>query len=392
MINSHLLRKAGDFALYRVVNLLFPFFIILFFSNKINSEELGLFFLAQGLAIWVSLFIDFGMIRHGVVLMMKNEVNCLANILFLQVFLSVLVIPCVLLVSTFFNKLNYYDVSFIILFGAFNSIIPKWYFQAKGKMIQLTKIEVIVKLVVIITLLLPIKVSDRSFVEALLILSSFTVMCISWAYVENFGLKNVKLNEIKLLLSESKTIFFSRLFGNMSLNANIIVIGIFLTPSQIATYGVAEKIIKMLVSIVTSVGEALYPLVAKTFDQSVYHFSKLLVVIISVIMISVTCMLAPFFAEKLFNYERANSYLIYIMSLSIIFYGLSSVVALFRLVSNGLYKQELYSQVLIGSISLIFSFVIINQFGVEGAASAYLLSSIISFVVISIISAKSSRN
>ncbi|CAK1794835.1 O-antigen/teichoic acid export membrane protein [Vibrio crassostreae] len=381
-MSKYLIRKVSDFTLYRFVNLFYPFLLILFFSNKLDLKELGVFFLAQGLAVWVSLFVDFGIIRHGVVTTQNKEINNNASVLYCQIFLLALATPFVLILLMLFEQLDFFDGLFILLFGSFNSMIPRWYYQARGIMNKLTKIEVTVKIIVVFVLFLHEDITGRKDVEMLLILSSLVMMLISWCYVENVRLARFCFTESRRFLSGSVVIFVSRLFGNMSLNANIIIIGYLLTPTQIAIYGIAEKIIKLMVSIITSVGEALYPLVAKKYDKSIYNYSIKISVCFSIIMIICSYVFIPSLAGYFFSFDVNYSYLIYIMSFSIFFYALSSVISLFKLVSRGLYKLELYSQVIIGSVSLASSFCIILNWGIDGAPVAYLSASIISYSVL----------
>ena len=384
-MNSSYLKKILDFMVYRAVSMVFPFLLILLFTKSLETAELGVFFLAQGVALWVALLVDFGFIRHAVVATQKNEISDFAVIMHAQIFLGLISAFLLVLVVPLFESLSVWDGVFIAGFGVCNGLIPKWYYQAKSRMRELSLIESLIKMVLIVFLFMLDDIADRFLIEYALLMATFLVMVVSWVGVaksEIVGVLTINFTEIKTQLNLSRDLFLSRFFGNLSLNANILLVGFFLSPTQIAIYGIVEKMLKFMVAIMTSVSEALYPLVASGKDTNVYKYALVVSMLCSLMAVVGSMLVLPYIAHYVFEFDLAYSHLFFIMLPAVIFYSLSSVLALFNFIATKNYKLDLYAQIVTGLISLSASVLIVKQYAMEGAAISYLASSIVSVLAI----------
>ena len=398
MKQNSIVTAVTKFLSYRIVNLLFPFLSISLISNKLTIDNLGVFFLCQGLSIWVSLVVDFGFIRHAVVAykqtIRKKRSIFFTNVLSSQIILTFLATAfAVILYFLYADKLNIYDFLFFLTYGAFNGLVPKWYFQASGNMHRLALIECVVRLSFFLGLLGVLHFYNSFLiVELFYSLMVISIFATSIIFIANkgihFNVTLIKLSEIKAYLADSLAVFYSRIAGNIYLNLNILVIGYVLTPKEVAIYGIAEKIVKAMSTILTSFGEALFPTIIRKQSSDSFKLKALLLknsLIASLISI-VPCILlfllaAPIYSI-LFNSPSENAYVLKLMALSPLFYSISSVLSLHGLVSRGLYKAEFYCQVFVALVGFCTLYVAIIYFGITGAAYSYLLASFLSALVL----------
>ena len=221
----------AKFLSYRLINLLFPFLSISLISNKLTINDLGIFFLCLVLSAWITLLVDFGFIRHAVV--KYKEVCCedrseyFSNILVAQLFLSLISLVLGIIFYFFYmEKLNVSNYIFFMVYGVFNGLVPKWYFQANSCMHKLAIIETVIRVVLFIGLFWLLSLSSSfHYVEICYSLISIFSFIISLLYLRydgvNFKISNLSVLKIRRNLKDSLGIFYSRFAGNVYLNLNI---------------------------------------------------------------------------------------------------------------------------------------------------------------------------
>ncbi|ENR5393541.1 oligosaccharide flippase family protein [Providencia rettgeri] len=376
-----------NFAIYRVINLFFPIVTIPLISYYTNYSVMAELFLLQAYAFWVSLVIDFGFIRTGVVdyLNSQKKQTIVNEIITSQLYLSLLIIFISLIISFLF-EIKSSHLIFVLATGIIQGIIPKWLYQAENRMLSLSIKESFSKILALALLLifLPIYNSIDMIIISYISMSLLIVFLIVLDY--KHYLLNFKLSSINLAfktINNSLYVFKMRLVGNGYLNLNIIILSILSSQEVIATYGICERLVKAMTSVLTSVGEALFPISVKensspkllrdlkiSFMTSLFPTLVMLIFpnqIISILLSS----------DINLTYER-------IIFLAPIFFSLSSVLSLCYITSKGMYKADFYIQLIIlllSLISIIFLYFIIGE---NYPYLAFLCSSFFSFLTYSI--------
>ncbi|WP_206771018.1 hypothetical protein [Vibrio owensii] len=374
----------NNYILHKIIFISFPIIVIYFSSSSLLAEDLGKLFISQGIALWVGVIIDFGLVRNGVVGVNSRKINNLFQVVLIQIILLIIISPILFFVIDCFYELNVFDFIFIATYGAINSIIPRWFFQAKMEMLSLSKVEFFCKLSAIVMLFF-IELESRHYVQFVLISANILVLIFSIRKIYLMEYFSFTLNDFFrtfLQVLRGRKILVSRLFGNLSLNSTVVIIGAMLLPSQVAVYMIVEKIIKLKVAILSSIGEALYPMVIGKDDRKVYTVAIIISCVISLTTILVSVTVTPYLSSIVFNLSDDYYELIYIMCGSVLFYSLSTVISLFKFVAQSDYKSELVCQIVIGVTSLLITVVLVRYYALLGAAYAYMLSSIISFFII----------
>ncbi|WP_161546887.1 oligosaccharide flippase family protein [Pectobacterium parvum] len=378
-----MIKPVIGFTFYRLLNLVFPIVILPLIAFFSDTAVLGDFFLLQTYAFWVSLIIDFGFIRTGVVEYIgSSEKKVVINeIITAQIFIFF----CTSILMSFVylcTNMSLMGYLFVIITGGIQGLIPKWLFQAKSKMFKLCLYEAMSKLICVLILLL--LMSRYPSLNSIMI--SFIFMYIAQCTLIVIGEHDTFCSfrfssflSIKKRMAMSKYVFFMRLIGNGYLNSNVIILSILSTPETIAIYGTCERIVKAISSIVTSFGEAIFPYAVSSKKSSI-NINIVFAVLFS---------LPPVILLLLFNKE-----IIYILMqkrielswesfifTSPVFFAISTVMSLSGVVACGKYKTDLVLQIIILSLTLLatlFFYLIAKE---SYAYYAFLMSSIISCVV-----------
>ncbi|MEQ4701054.1 oligosaccharide flippase family protein [Providencia rettgeri] len=376
-----------NFAIYRVINLFFPIVTIPLISYYTNYSVMAELFLLQAYAFWISLVIDFGFIRTGVVdyLNSQKKQTIVNEIITSQLYLSLLIIFISLIISFLF-KIKPSHLIFVLVTGIIQGIIPKWLYQAENRMLSLSIKESISKILALVLLLifLPISNSIDMIIISYISMSILIVFLIVLDY--NHYLLNFKFSSINLVfktINNSLYVFKMRLVGNGYLNLNIIILSILSSQEVMAIYGICERLVKAMTSVLTSVGEALFPVSVKENsspkllrDLKISFMTSLFPTLIMLIFPNqiISILLS---SDINLTYER-------IIFLAPIFFSLSSVLSLCYITSKGMYKADFYIQLIIlllSLISIIFLYFIIGE---NYPYLAFLCSSFFSFLTYSI--------
>ncbi|ELI5732794.1 oligosaccharide flippase family protein [Vibrio fluvialis] len=392
-----MLKAVFGFTLYRVINLLFPIITLPIILNFVDKSIVGMFFVLQSYAFWVSLIIDFGFIRTGVVDYInakeKTRSSVITEIIFSQLILLLIIILITFPVLLFFD-VNYKYYVFVIFTGFIQGFVPKWLYQAENRMLKLSFYESISKIIglVVLYILMNINPNLESIIYSYITMYLLTISLVIFDKRDtNINIKEVNFEMLLNKIKESKDVFFMRVIGNGYLNCNVILLSVLSTPDVIAIYGLCERVVKAISSIVTSFGEAIFPLgIAKSKISSV---SKNLV--ISVLYSMPVVIFSLIFSKEIILILSGESVELGFKSvifISPIFFAMSTVLSLNKIVANGLYKLDLMIQIVILFLSSIALILLYLLFDTSYPYFSFLASSIISFLCYYVaVSCKSQR-
>lgn len=270
--------------------------------------------------------------------------------------------------------------------------IPIWLFQGLEKMRFITIVNVISKS--IFTVLIFVLIKDESDFQYIILLNSFGSIAagivstlIAYKYI---GIKPTKIgiNDILFQLKDGMAVFGSTLGMNLYRNANIFILGIFVSDASVGVYAAAEKVIKAVQSVVSPIAQALFPHLGSRFKSGtikdnikiLLNIVKKLSVILLILSI-LTLFFAPFIAKFIGGKELIHATpLIRTMSLVIFFGGLNYLLGIVGLINFNRQKDFFVYVMLAGLFSIMFLLLTVQQLDNLAAAIAMLLSEILLFV------------
>jgi PST family polysaccharide transporter len=205
------------------------------------------------------------------------------------------------------------------------------------------------------------------------------------------NIKLIKKSEVYLLLKEGHTLFI----GNMSValfrGSNILILSIVANPTAIATYALAEKVIKSIQAFVRPLNQFAFPKVVKNVNETMSmidvanviwrHTYPQLMVISTFFIIAIAGYIVGESMGLVDKTADSLLSLLSIMALAILF-GISNymfgTVGLSIRMQHGFYAKAI---MYVGIVTLLFSYFMCKYFLAVGAAYAYVFGECLLLVV-----------
>lgn len=276
LFNGISLQKLGShvglFYLHRLTALGFPLILLPLLAHRLLSEAMGHFFVLQAWGLALSYLVDFGLVAHGTRMIAKLENHEqsqeIGRIISAQLLLLIILAPLWFILANFLPVLSSaMDGSALaFLLGATTAITPNWYFLGNQKLKFFVLLDMALRLTALAAIYCaPYDTTDFTtpylyivIAQTLICLLSLTLMA-KW---QPFRLTNISSalqtirNNWRLCVSEIGLL--------IPISFNTILLSFFAPPILIATYGIAEKIIRGCAALMMALAQSLYP-----------HFTKL---------------------------------------------------------------------------------------------------------------------
>ncbi len=306
----------------------------------------------------------------------RNRSNVFWSIFFIRTFTSLIIIPLYIIFSLYLNSYTNILLSMIIFLIA-NIFDISWLFQGMEDFKKTVIRSIIVKVTgVVLIFALVKKESDVIIYSTILGTSQLIGNLILWGYLPKF-INIFCFHEIKIK-SHIKPIlglFLPTAAVYVYTYVDKIFLGMFSTDTEVGFYSQPEKIIKLLMTIITSLGTVMLPhIAAELKNNNIKKIQKQLLDSISfVIGLSFPMVIGAILIANRFipwflgtGYEK-SIILFQLMSSLIFIIGLASVVGQAILVP--LQKQKVYTtSIFLGAlINLIINFLLIPRYAALGA-------------------------
>ena len=303
----NLVKNYSSLGLVQLSNYILPLITLPYLSRILGVNHFGLVMMAQAIMIYLTIITDFGFNLSATKEIATHQNNSRKVS---EIFSTVLAIKCILLTISFIILIgivttipllaahsSLFYLSFLIVIG--NTFLPTFLFQGMEKMSYLAIFNLIAKICFTGLIFILIKSSaDYYFVHALWGVSYIIVNIVSFYII----IKTLSINIITPTMSQIKSYwklsfeyFLSRIAVAIYLNANIIIIGLLLTPIDAGYYSGAEKLIFAITTFYAPLIETVYPYVSRS--KNFRFIKKLLFITIS--LNSICCIAAYFIAPFL---------------------------------------------------------------------------------------------
>ncbi|MDO6818167.1 ATP-grasp fold amidoligase family protein [Zobellia sp. 1_MG-2023] len=307
---SNIVQNFSYLTVLQVFNVFFPVIIYPFLIDLFGLELWGKIVLAQSLALYLSLFVDFGFDRYATkeISIYRDNVDKLSEIVScivpIRIVLGVVVFALYALVVInvpFFKG----DETLYLLFYALNFnfiLFPKWFFQGIEKMKYIVIINVSVKIFFVALMFTTIKSStDYLFVPLFFGIGAFVGGIIGLAIMLRHKKVSFKIYGISYYyhyIKNSFYLFASSLVISVKDRFNVFIVGYFLGMSEVALYDISIKLVSLMTQPIDAINGAIYPKVAKELNMS---FVKK-VALYSILLVLAAVLLTQYFLYDIFNF------------------------------------------------------------------------------------------
>jgi PST family polysaccharide transporter len=261
-------------------NFILPLIALPYLVITLGSEKYGLVMIAQSLAIFFTILVDFGFNISATreVAILKNDKEKLSqyfwNIYLIKIFLILITFLILLLLITFIDKFNTEPSVYICSFGLVigQAIFPTWFFQGIEKMKMITIINVLAKVFFTISIFFfVLEPKNFEFVPILnglgFIISGFIGFIYSLKYIKFIS---PKYNLIIKIIKESRSLVVSNFAVNFYTSSNILILGFFGGDVIAGVYASMEKLVVATKSIYWPLYQAMFPYLSSKPKIEIY--------------------------------------------------------------------------------------------------------------------------
>lgn len=369
---------------YQILVLLLPLVTTPYLSRVLGAEGVGIY--SYTISI-VTYFILFGSL--GIAMYAQREIAYVQedkekrSKIFWEVFiLKVITLTISMIVFYFAFVMNgeyssYYKILMLEIIANIFDISA--FFQGMEEFKKIIKRNVIVKTVSIISIFLFVKTSSDVDKYLLIYVLSTLIGNVSlWTYLPKYIQKvKIKTLEFRKHLKPTIALFIPQIAIQIYTVLDKAMIGAIVgNKEEVGYYEQAQKIIKVVLTIVTSLGTVMLPRIANKFANgkkeeikknilTSLNFVYFLSIPMVFGMIGVAKDLVPWFLGEDFH---KSIYLIYVMSPIILFIGMSNVIGVQYLLPTKEQKYYTLSTIFGAIANVTFNFILIPKLLSIGAA------------------------
>ena len=364
-------------------NFILPLIILPYLVRVLGSEKFGLVMIAQSVALFLTIIVDFGFNISATkeVAYLKNDKEKLSqfywNIVFVKLILIIITFIILLGMIFFIDKFKLNPLVYLFSFGLVlgQAIFPTWFFQGIEKMQVITFVTVGAKLFFTLSLFFVVFSPDDYLYVPIFnglgfVISGLFGFIFSLQYVKFIS---PKLLQIKDIIKNSSSLFFSNLAVSFYTSSNVIILGFFAGDSIAGIYSSMEKLILAIKSIYTPVYQAIFPNLSTKPNKKVRIFIDKIRVPIGILGAVISTII--FFESKTILNFAFNDALITSYSIVFQFLGLISLFSSLNMLYVTLYfpsinKYKIRMKILIsgGFFNLIVALVFVQFFTIYGVA------------------------
>ena len=383
---------------YQLLAIIIPIITTPYISRVLGSENIGIYSYTISIVMY---FITFGTL--GIALYGKREIAYLQKDenKRSKVFWEILIFRCItLIISTilfyfiFIIKDNEYKIYYkILLIELISSAIDiSWFFIGLEEFKKAVTRNFAIKVISVIAIFVFVKTKNDLIKYFLIyVLSNIVGNLTLWLYLPKM-IKKVSFKEFNVLKHLKPTIelFIPQIAIEVYTLLDKTMIGAIINDkSEVGFYDQSQKIIKILLTIITSLGTVMMPRIASKFvdnkkeDIKRYmekSFSIVFLLAFPLIfgLIAISKTFVPvFFGE---GYEKVVI-LMQVISPIILFIGLSNVTGVQYLLATKKQKEYTISVILGAILNLILNSILIWKLGALGASIATVLAELLVTIV-----------
>ena len=370
--------------LYQLLTMTLPLITVPYVSRVLKPEGVGQFAYTNSI---VQYFVIFGMLGISIygskeIAINKNDSTKLSKVFFsiysLQLLITSLSLLIYLLfVFSFFKELKYLALlqTFVLLSAIFDCT---WLFFGLEQIKKVIIRNILVKILTLILILIVVKSPGDLFLYTLIMtFSIFFSQIIMWTQVKKF-VKFTKINfsDIKKHFKNSIIYFIPEIAVQIYFLLDKTLLGLIANSYEVGVYDYSDKILKIALSVVTSLSIIMMPRMASVFANGdnktarVYlekslDFSNFLTFGIMFGLIGISNNFIPWFLGV--DFLKSIDIIIF-LSPAVIFIGCSSILGSQYFVPLGKMKEYTISLYMGAFINVVINLLLISKYASIGAA------------------------
>lgn len=376
--------------LYQILVMIIPLVTTPYLSRVLGAENIGIYSYTLSITTYFILFGSLGVAMYGQreIAYVQDDIRKRSRA-FYEIFIMRLLALAVSLFIFYISFCLYGEYSIyykILVFEIIATIFDiSWYFQGLEEFKKTVMRNMLVKLISVICIFVFVKnSSDLNKYYIIYVLSNLLGNLSLWIYIPKYTDK-IKLKELRINRHLKPTImlFIPQIATQIYTVLDKTMLGTMIyDKSEVGYYEQAQKIIKLLMTIATSLGVVMMPRIAATYSKgdkekireymnNSFSFISLLAFPLMFGTISIAYKFVPIFYGS--GYDKVAP-LMCVVSPIIVFIGLSNVTGTQYLLPTK--QQNKYTtSVIIGAIvNFVLNIVLIKKYASIGASIATVIA------------------
>lgn len=376
----------------RILNYILPFITVPYLVRVLGPDRFGLIAFSQAFIQYFNLISDYGFDLSATREISINRDDkkmvsaIFSSVMLLKMVFTILgfLILCLLVfnIDKFAKEKLLYLLTFGIVLG--NVLFPIWFFRGIEKMKLIVMINILSKVIYVVSIFTFIKSQDDYIYIPLInsigaIISGLVSL---WIILIKFKvkLKIPTFIEIKHELKEGWDIFISKIAINLYTTSNIFILGLFTNNVIVGYYSAGNKIITAINGLIDPLSQTIYPHISKLASESkemALSFVRKIIKLIGIPIFLISLSLF-IFAPQIVNIVlgtqfKESIHVVQIMSFIIFIIFLSNIFGVQVMLNFG--YQDVFKRIVInaGIINVILVSILSITFQHIGVAFAVLL-------------------
>lgn len=375
---------------YQILAMLIPLITTPYLSRVLGAENIGIYSYTLSITTYFILFGSLGVALYG-----QREIAYVQDNIkkrsktFFEIFLMKCITLTISLLLFYFNfcRDGQYNIYYRILILEIiaNAIDISWYFQGLEEFKKTVIRNAMIKLISVACIFIFIKSSsDLNLYFIIYVLSTFLGNLSLWMYMPKYiNISEFKELNIKRHIKPTLMLFIPQVATQIYTVLDKTMIGTIVTDkAEVGYYEQAQKIVKLLMTLATSLGTVMMPRIASTYAKGdnkkvseymnkSFAFIMMLAMPLMFGIISTAYSFVPIFYGP--GYEKVAP-LLCIISPIIVLIGLSNVTGTQYLLPTKQQNKYTLSVVIGASVNFIFNLILIRNYASIGASIATVIA------------------
>lgn len=369
---------------YQILVLILPLITAPYISRILGAENIGIYSYTISISTYFILFGSLGVALYGqrqIAYEQEKSEKCSKTFWEIIILRFVTMSISMLVFYFIFVRGEKYQIYYKILLLELlaNCLDISWFFQGMEEFKKTVTRNIIVKIISVACILTFVKTSnDLAIYFWIYVLSTLIGNLSLWAYLIKY-LKKIKIRELNIIQHIKPTIglFIPQIAVQIYTVLDKTMIGAIISDkSEVGFYEQSQKIIKMLLAVITSLGTVMLPRIANTFasgeKEKVTNYMKKsfnMVFILAFPMIFGIIVVSKDFVPLFFGkgYDKV-AILMSVISPVILLIGLSNVTGTQYLLPTKRQKEYTISVVCGAIVNFIMNACLIWKLGAIGAS------------------------
>ena len=378
--------------IYQILILILPLITTPYISRILGAENIGIYSYTISIVTYFILFGSLGIAMYGqreIAYAQDNKEKYSKSFFEILLLRFITMSISMMIFYLIFAKSGEYKVYYtILLFEMVANILDiSWFFQGLEEFKKTVTRNIIVKIISIICIFTFVKTSsDLKNYFWIYILSTLVGNVSLWLYLPKY-IKKVNIKDINILkhLKYTITLFIPQIAIQIYTVLDKVMIGAIITDkSEVGFYEQSQKIVKMLLTIITSLGTVMLPRIANTYIngnkekiqeymKKAFNFVFFIAFPIIFGIIAVSNNFVPIFFGQ--EYGKVVT-LMNVISPILLAIGLSNVIGTQYLLPTKRQKEFTASVVIGAIINFTVNMLLIRKYGALGASIGTVIAEI----------------